>query len=103
VAGVAEAMRASAVGSSPVSPAWAARAAVAVVVRPWLWGTAVRQVGRLAPSGWWRRSPHLPLPDPGYLHFRLVTAYGGDGREPTVADLVTYLHWCRAWPRVIGD
>lgn len=89
--------------SSDVSAGWVARAALAVGVRPWLWGTAVRQVLRLAPTGWWRTAPHLPLPDPAYLRFRLVTAYGGDGGEPTPSDLVTYLHWCRAWPRVTGE
>ncbi len=88
------------VGSAPLSGAWVARATAAVALRPWLWGTACRQVGRLARPGWWRERPHLPLPDPAYLRFRFVTAYGADGREPTAADLVTYLHWCRAWPRV---
>ena len=51
-------------------------------------------------QGWWRRAPYLPLPDPAYLHFRMVTAYGGQGGEPAPADVVTYLHWCKAWPEV---
>lgn len=85
---------------APVSGAWMARAVAAVAIRPRLWGTAVGQLRRLARPGWWREAPHLPLPDPAYLRFRLVTAYGAEGREPSVADLVTYLHWCRAWPRV---
>jgi hypothetical protein len=75
-------------------------AAVAVLVRhPGLWGTAVRQALVLARPGWWRRRPWLPLPDAEYLRFRLVTAYGRD-LAPAPEDLVTYLHWCRAWPRV---
>ena len=88
----------------PVSAAAAARrwapAVAAVAVRPALWPTGVRQVLRLAPKGWWRRSPHLPLPDAGYLHFRMQTAYGDPQAAPRPADVVTYLHWCRAWPRV---
>lgn len=81
---------------------WGLRAVVAVAVRPQLWATAVVQLFRLARPGWWHRWPLLPLPDPAYLQFRLVTAYGDGERPPEVADLLTYLHWCRAWPRVAG-
>ena len=79
---------------------WAVRAAGAVVVRPSLWSTALVQVFRLARPGWWRRWPPLPLPDPAYMRFRLVTAYGDPDRAPEPEDVVTYLHWCRAWPRL---
>jgi len=79
---------------------WAARATLALMAHPELWPTAVRQVRVLAPAGWWRRSPHLPVPDRAYLRFRMQTAYGHPDHEPTPADIVTYLHWCRAWPRL---
>lgn len=70
---------------------------LAVVRRPQLWWTTVRQVRVLARPGWWRRPPFLPLPAPNYLRFRLQTAYGGDGTEPVRdEDLVSYLQWCRA-------
>lgn len=75
-------------------------AAVAVVRRPSLWWTALRQLRRMVVPGWWRRAPYLPLPDRTYLRFRLVTAYGGEGGAPRAEDVVTYLHWCRAWPEV---
>jgi len=90
------------VGPSPSTPTlrWTLGVTAAVARRPDLWSTAVRQVGRLAPTGWWRQAPYLPLPDPAYLHFRMVTAYGGQGGEPHPADVVTYLHWCKAWPEV---
>ena len=66
---------------------------------PSLWLTAVRQALRLAPPGWWRRAPFLPLPAPEYLRFRMETAYGGSGDQlPEPDDLVTYLRWCRNWP-----
>ncbi|MFZ4669195.1 MAG: hypothetical protein ACOYML_07850 [Microthrixaceae bacterium] len=81
----------------------------AVLRRPDLWATAIRQAFRLAPRGWWRRPPFLPLPAGSYLRFRMVTAYGGDG-EPgheqgdgdidRAGDLITYLEWCRAWPHL---
>ena len=78
------------------------RAVLAVAVRPQLWATAVRVSLRLAPSGWWRTAPHLPLPDPDYFRFRMVTAYGGDGSTPADEhDMVTYLRWCRNWPALV--
>ena len=79
--------------------AWVLRAAVAVAREPVLWATAARQVLTLAVDGWWRRAPFLPLPDAAYLRFRLQTAYGDLSRDPEPEDVVTYLHWCRAWPR----
>ncbi len=69
-------------------------AVVAVVRRPDLWSTAAQAAVGLAPRGWWRRAPFLPLPDRDWMHFRLVTAYGGDGSTPMrAADLVTWLEW----------
>jgi hypothetical protein len=68
----------------------------AVVRRPTLWRVALR----LAPRGWWRRSPHLPLPDPAYLRFRMVTMYGDATHAPETDDLVTYLEWCRRFRAV---
>jgi alpha-beta hydrolase superfamily lysophospholipase len=76
------------------------RAAAAVVVRPGLWATAVVQVFRLAPGGWWRRWPPVPVPDPEYLRFRLQTQYGDPSRDPEPADLVAYLEWCRGYGKV---
>ncbi|MSO59493.1 MAG: hypothetical protein EXQ63_04120 [Ilumatobacteraceae bacterium] len=74
-----------------------------VVRRPMLWATAISQVFRLAPTGWYRRAPFLPLPGVDYLDFRLVTQYGGDPatqvRRPQPQDVVHYLEWCRDWNR----
>jgi hypothetical protein len=81
---------------------WVVRVATMLLARPSLWGTAVRQVFVLAPAGWWRRAPHLPVPDRDYLRFRLQTAYGDPDREPDAGDVITYLQWCRAWPRITG-
>ena len=84
-----------------MSAAWLASAAGAVLVRPRLWGVAIGQVVRLARPGWWHRRPFLPVPDPAYLRFRLQTAYGDPDREPEPDDVVTYLHWCRGFRRVL--
>ncbi len=77
-------------------------AVVAVLRRPDLWATGLRQARVLAPDGWWRRAPYLPLPAADYLRFRLVTAHGGDGTgaspRETGRELVTYLEWCRSRP-----
>ncbi len=83
-----------------LSSRWMLAGALAVVRHPSLWTTAVRQLFRLAPRGWWKRPPFLPLPDSSYMKFRLVTAYGDSGGEPRPEDLITYLNWCRAWPEV---
>ena len=76
------------------------RAAAAVASRPGLWATTAAQAIRLAPTGWWRRRPWLPLPDPAYLRFRLQTQYGDPEREPEPADVVAYLEWCRGYSKV---
>jgi hypothetical protein len=80
-----------------VSRATAPRTApivVAVLAHPTLWPTAIVQALRLAPRGWWRHAPFLPVPDPAYLAFRLETQYGRDA-EPSADDVVSYLRWCR--------
>ena len=80
--------------------AWVGRAALAVAVRPRLWGVAVTQALRLAVPGWWRRWPPLPVPDRDYLRFRMQTAYGDPDAGPSPADVVAYLEWCRGFRRV---
>ena len=77
---------------------WMLRSALVVARALRLWPIAGRQVLRLAPAGWWRRWPFLPLPDPAYLHFRLQTMYGGQADEADPHDVVTYLRWCRRFP-----
>jgi len=69
------------------------QAFVAVLIRPWLWWIALRQVARMARPQWWRHPPFLPLPPSAYLRFRLETAYGVVA-APEPADLVAYLAWC---------
>lgn len=75
---------------------------MAVLRHPGLWLTAVRQAYLLAPGGWWKRRPFLPVPDREYLRFRMVTAYGMPDRDPDPDDVVTYLRWCRGWRTVAG-
>jgi len=71
----------------------------ALLRRPALWWPTVRQVSRLAPEGWWRRPPFLPLPSRDYLRFRMETQHGDLEHAPDPADVLNYLSWCRAWDR----
>jgi hypothetical protein len=69
----------------------------AVATRPRLWPTAVGQIFRLSPTGWWRRAPYVPRPDPAYVRFRVATQYGGtEAAAPDPHDVVEYLSWCRS-------
>ena len=73
----------------------------ALARRPGLWPTAARQAVRLVPRGWWRRAPFLPVPDAGWLRFRLEAQYGEDGTGPVrPEDLVAFLEWCRVQDRL---
>ena len=88
----------------------------ALIRRPGLWITAVAAVFRLARPRWWATPPFLPVPDPGYWGFRIVTAFGGpEGPESLVSgdatsrhdrlsseDVVGYLEWCRRTPAARG-
>ena len=74
----------------------------ALIRRPDLWPVALRSVLQLAPRGWWRRRPYLPVPDDDWLRFRMVTAYGGEGsvtaEQPLPAeDVIVWLQWMRDW------
>jgi hypothetical protein len=71
----------------------------AVLCRPQLWVTAIRQLLRLVPSGWYTRSPFLPVPPADYMEFRLVTQYGGEhgAAQATASDAIAYLKWCKQW------
>ncbi|MFM8236196.1 MAG: hypothetical protein ACKOBG_00350 [Actinomycetota bacterium] len=70
----------------------------AVIARPHLWMTAVRQAFRAIPRDWWRVPPRLPRPDPAFVRFRIETASGPDG-APTPDEIVRYLEWCRGTDR----
>lgn len=82
-----------------VAPRAVATLVPVVLGRPDLWWTALGALRRMAPPGWWRTPPHLPLPDRRLWAFRMQTAYGSDAAVPDRSDLVAYLEWCRATAR----
>ncbi|MDH3295861.1 MAG: hypothetical protein OER95_16205 [Acidimicrobiia bacterium] len=93
-----------------LAPAAIVNVAQPLLRRPDLWPTAIRSYRSLVPRRWWRHHPFLPLPDADWMHFRLVTAYGGDGivaddaeaASPDLRlahDLIVWLEWLREWNR----
>ena len=54
---------------------------------------------RFRARGWFRRPPFLPLPPAEYLEWRMHTAYGDEGAEPTPDELVRYLEWSASMRR----
>ena len=71
---------------------------LAVLIRPWLWTTALVLAVRTLPTRWWRRG--LPRPDAEYLRFRELTAYGNDGAPEGTDDFVRYLAWVKQMGRL---
>lgn len=71
------------------------RTLAAVAIRPGLWSIAVTEVLLLAQPGWWRHWPPWPVPAPGYLRFRMHTAYGDAADQMTAREVIAYLQWCR--------
>ena len=61
------------------------QSAIALLKKPLLWPTALRQGFVLVRPG-----------AKDYFHFRMVTQYGGDGGRPQGNDMVQYLEWVRA-------
>ena len=72
----------------------------AVVRRPTLAPEVIRFGLATARPDWMRRMPFAPLPEPAYLEWRLVTAYGHSDHPVTVKEMQEFLEWRRALRRV---
>ena len=68
-------------------------AVVAVLRRPSLWATALSTAVSMAPRGWWKSPPFLPIPDRDLVNWRMTTAYGDPDTALDEHDLVAYLEW----------
>lgn len=75
---------------------FAAHIVFAVLKKPQLIPTAVRQAASLAPQRWWASGSHLPIPTSDYMEFRSVTLSGNADELPSVHDVIVYLEWCRS-------
>ena len=69
---------------------------LAVVIRPWLWLTALGALFDFAPKRWWATPPFLPAPDRKVMEWRVTTAYGQSDMTLAPADVLSYLRWRRA-------
>jgi len=55
---------------------------------------ALLRVGwRFRARDWYKRFPFLPVPDAGYLRWRMYTAYGDEEIVPPADDIVRYARW----------
>jgi hypothetical protein len=75
---------------------------LAVVRRPDLWAEGLRTTVAVAPAGWWRRPPFVPVPDPAYAQWRLVTAHGEASSPLQPDELIRYLEWRKCQHRPLG-
>ncbi len=75
------------------------RLATRTLLHPRLALLMLRAAWRFRARDWFRRPPFLPLPPAEYLAWRLHTAYGEDGAEPTMDELRNYLEWTVAMRR----
>jgi hypothetical protein len=71
-----------------------------VLRRPSLYWPALRTAWRLRERDWYRHAPFLPLPPREYVEWRLHTAYGDEGDEPSPRQLEQYLGWTRRMHRL---
>lgn len=78
------------------------KSVLAVGRHPELWAEGVRSLFAIAPRGWWKRRPFLPVPDRAYLSWRSATAQGSAEAGIDAAELVAYLRWRRQQHRPLG-
>ncbi len=71
----------------------------ALARHPWLVVEAVLMAIASAGPGWPTRMPFLPRPEPSYLQWRLITAYGRADHPLSPTELVEFLRWRRALRR----
>ncbi|MDE0138390.1 MAG: hypothetical protein OXM57_07865 [bacterium] len=63
------------------------------------WET-IRLAAATAAPGWFRKAPFVPRPEPGYLEWRMQTAYGRPDSTPTETEVEEFLRWRRTLRRV---
>jgi hypothetical protein len=71
----------------------ALRLGLRAIRRPRLALDLMRITWRFRSSGWYRRFPFLPLPDPTYVRWRMYTAYGDYNALPSATDVERYARW----------
>jgi hypothetical protein len=76
-------------------PALLGRLVPRAILNPRLALDLLRAAWAFRRRDWWRQAPFLPVPDPGYLKWRMYTAYGDENAVPPVDDVVRFARWRR--------
>ncbi len=61
---------------------------------------ALRLAAATAATGWIIRFPFLPVPEPTYRDWRLLTAYGTHDHQPSPEEVEEFLRWRREIRRI---
>jgi len=72
-----------------------ARLSARALVNPRLAVDLLRTAWAFRRRDWWRKAPFLPLPDRGYLKWRMYTAYADENAVPPAEDVVRFARWRR--------
>lgn len=73
----------------------AVRLAARSLVNPRLAPDLVKTAWAFRHRRWWTRAPFLPLPDRGYVRWRMYTAYGEEDAVPPIEDVIRFARWRR--------
>jgi hypothetical protein len=73
----------------------ASRLALRGLVNPRLGLDLLRTAWVFRRRRWWAQAPYLPLPDPTYLRWRMLTAYADENAVPPLEDVVRFARWRR--------
>ncbi len=72
---------------------WFLKLLFALLFKPSLWGTSIRQIFLLAKNRWVLTFPFLPSPGEDFLEFRILTYQGQTEKLPEVKVVVAWLAW----------
>jgi hypothetical protein len=72
---------------------WLLKLLFALLRKPSLWLTSIRQIFILAKSRWPLIPPFLPFPSNDFLEFRIITYQGESEKLPEVDVVITWLTW----------
>ena len=72
---------------------WLLELFFALLWKPSLWLTGVKQIFILAKNRWSVTPPFLPFPSEDFLEFRIITYQGESEKLPDVDVVITWLVW----------
>lgn len=65
----------------------------ALLRKPSLWSTSIKQIFILAKNRWQLTPPFLPFPSSDFLEFRIITYQGEAEKLPDVDVVIRWLTW----------